>query len=274
MDVEKSGKRIAPAVNVTRLLRMKAAGEAIACLTAYDYSFAYLMNDAGIDVILVGDTLGMVIQGHETTLSVTVDDVVYHTRCVASACRRSLIMADMPFMSYPDEPTALRNAARLMQEGGARMVKLEGTVDQARIVAALTKAGIPVCAHLGLLPQRIHKLGGYKVTGRDRASARVMIDDAHALEAAGADVLLLECVPATLAERLARELRIPVIGIGAGPGCDGQILVLQDLLGITPGRPPKFAKDFMAGAAGIHAAVEDYVAAVKARRFPGEEHCF
>ena len=272
--MEKSGKRIAPAVNVTRLLRMKAAGEAIACLTAYDYSFACLMNDVGIDMILVGDTLGMVIQGHETTLSVTVDDIVYHTRCVASACRRSLIMADMPFMSYPDEPTALRNAARLMQEGGARMVKLEGTVDQARIVAALAKAGVPVCAHLGLLPQRIHKLGGYKVTGRDRASAHAMVDDAHALEEAGADVLLLECVPATLAERLARELRIPVIGIGAGPGCDGQILVLQDLLGITPGRPPKFAKDFMAGAGSIDAAVEDYVAAVKARRFPAEEHCF
>ncbi|MCO6441417.1 MAG: 3-methyl-2-oxobutanoate hydroxymethyltransferase [Nitrococcus mobilis] len=274
MAVEKSDKRAAPRVNVTRLLQMKAAGEVIACLTAYDHSLACVVDEAGVDVILIGDTLGMVVQGHETTLSVSVDDIIYHTRCVAAARRRALVMADMPFMSYLDEATALRNAGRLMQEGGARMVKLEGTADQVSIVAALTRAGVPVCAHLGLLPQRIHKLGGYKVQGRDRASAHAMIDDAHALEAAGADLLLVECIPAALGERLAHELRIPVIGIGAGAGCDGQILVLQDLLGITPGRPLRFAKDFMAGAGNVQTAVREYVAAVKTRRFPGEEHCF
>lgn len=274
MNAEKPGKPGGPSMNVPRLLRMKADGEVIACLTAYDHSLACVLDEAGVDVILIGDTLGMVIQGRETTLPVTVDDVIYHTRCVAAAHRRSLIMADMPFMSYLDEATALRNAGRLMQEGGARMVKLEGTVDQVSIVAALARAGVPVCAHLGLLPQRIHKLGGYKVKGRDQASAGAMIHDAHALEAAGADLLLVECIPAVLGERLARELRIPVIGIGAGPGCDGQILVLQDLLGITPGRPPKFAKNFMAEAGNIQAAVREYVAAVRERRFPAEEHCF
>ncbi|MDN5849714.1 MAG: 3-methyl-2-oxobutanoate hydroxymethyltransferase [Nitrococcus sp.] len=273
MDVEKSGKRTAPSVTVSRLLRMKADGEVIACLTAYDYSFACVLDEAGVDVTLIGDTLGMVIQGQKTTLPVRVEDIVYHTRCVVAGRRRSLIMADMPFLSYVDEATALRNAGRLMQEGGARMVKLEGTADQVSIVTALARAGVPVCAHLGLLPQRIHKLGGYKVKGRDPAGATAMIDDAHALEAAGADLLLVECIPAALAERLARELRIPVIGIGAGPGCDGQILVLQDLLGITPGRPPRFAKNFMAGAASIQDAVQAYVTAVKSRRFPAAEHC-
>lgn len=274
MDADKSGKQTAPSVTVSRLLRMKADGEVIACLTAYDYSFACVLEEAGIDVILVGDTLGMVIQGHETTLPVQVEDIIYHSRCTAAGRGRSLIMADMPFMSYLDEGTALRNAGRLMQEGGARMVKLEGTADQVRIVAALAQAGVPVCAHLGLLPQRIYKLGGYRVKGRDRAGADAMVDDARALESAGADLLLVECIPAALGERLARELRIPVIGIGAGPGCDGQILVLQDLLGITPGRVPRFAKDFMAGAGNIQAAIEAYVAAVKTRRFPAEEHCF
>ncbi|HET8700529.1 MAG TPA: 3-methyl-2-oxobutanoate hydroxymethyltransferase [Nitrococcus sp.] len=274
MDVEKSDKRAGPSLTVSRLRRMKADGEVIACLTAYDYSLACVLDEAGVDVILVGDTLGMVIQGQETTLPVTVDDIVYHTRCVATARRRSLIMADMPFMSYLDEATALRNAGRLMQEGGARMVKLEGTADQVSIVAALAKAGVPVCAHLGLQPQHIHKLGGYKVKGRDQTGANAMIADAHAMEAAGADLLLVECIPAVLGERLAHELRIPVIGIGAGPGCDGQILVLQDLLGITPGRAPRFAKDFMAGAGNIQAAVQAYVTAVKARRFPAAEHCF
>src|SRR5699024_8586338 len=181
-------------------LRMKADGEVIACLTAYDHSFACVLDEAGVHGILIGDTLGMVIQVRETTLPVTVDDIIYHTRCVVAARLRSLIMADMPFMSYLDEATALRNAARLMQEGGARMVKLEGTADQVNIVAALARAGVPVCAHLGLLPQRIHKIGGYKVKGRDQASATAMIDDAHALEEAGADILLVECIPAALGE--------------------------------------------------------------------------
>src|SRR5690554_6650822 len=232
-------------VTVSRLRKMKQEGERIACLTAYDYSFAALLENAGVDVMLIGDSLGMVMQGRETTLPVTVDEIVYHTRCVAAARKRALVMADMPFLSYIDEREALLNAGRLMQEGGAHMVKLEGTGDQAHIIESLSRAGIPVCAHLGLRPQYVHKLGGYLVQGREEAAAQAMVDDAKALEAAGADLMLLECVPAGLGERITRELEIPVIGIGAGAGCDGQMLVLQDMLGITPGKTPKFTRNFM-----------------------------
>lgn len=261
-------------VTVSRLLKMKREGEKIACLTAYDYSFAALLDDAGVDVVLVGDSLGMVIQGRDTTLPVSVDEIVYHTRCVAAGRSRALIMADLPFLSYVDEGEALRNAGRLMKEGGAHMVKLEGNRDQAEIVSRLSKAGIPVCAHLGLQPQFVHKLGGYKVQGRDDAAAAAMLEDATVLEAAGADAILLECVPAALAERLSREVAIPVIGIGAGGGCDGQILVLQDMIGITPGRRPKFSRDFMQGCASVREAIVAYVQAVKEGAFPGPDHCF
>jgi 3-methyl-2-oxobutanoate hydroxymethyltransferase len=261
-------------VTVSRLHKMKQDGEKIASLTAYDFSMAALVDEAGADVILVGDSLGMVVQGRETTLPVTVDDIVYHTRCVAAGRRRALLMADMPFMSYATVDAALHNAGRLMQEGGAHMVKLEGNADQAEIVARLSRTGIPVCAHVGLQPQLVHKLGGYKVQGKDAAAAERMLGDAKALEAAGADLMLVECVPAELGERLARELRIPVIGIGAGVGCDGQILVLQDMLGITPGRRPKFSHDFMQGQASVQAAVRAYVDAVKTAAFPAPEHAF
>lgn len=261
-------------VTVSRLHKMKQDGEKIASLTVYDYSLAAVVDEAGTDVVLVGDSLGMVMQGRETTLPVTVDDIVYHTRCVAAARGRALLMADMPFMSYATVETALYNASRLMQEGGAHMVKLEGTADQAEIVARLSRVGVPVCAHIGLQPQLVHKLGGYKVQGKGDAAADLMINDAKVLEAAGADLVLVECVPAALGERLARELTIPVIGIGAGPGCDGQILVLQDMLGITPGKRPKFSHDFMQGQTSIQAAVRAYVEAVKTASFPTLEHAF
>ena len=261
-------------VTAGRLQRMKMDGEKIVALTAYDYTFAVAEDRAGVDVILVGDSLGMVVQGRDTTVPVTVDHMVYHTRCVADARPAALVMADMPFMSYATVEDGLRNAARLMQEGGARMVKLEGAGEQAELVARLATAGIPVCAHLGLQPQLVHKLGGYRVQGRDAAAADAMLADARALEAAGADLLLLECVPAELGARITEGLSIPVIGIGAGADTDGQILVLQDILGITPGRIPRFSKDFMAGADSIPAALTAYVDAVRAGAFPDAGHAF
>lgn len=261
-------------VTVSRLHKMKQDGEKIASLTAYDYSLAAAVDEAGADVILVGDSLGMVMQGRETTLPVTMDEMIYHTRCAAAGRRYSLLMVDMPFMSYATIETALHNAARLMQEGGAHMVKLEGTADQAETVSRLSRAGVPVCAHIGLQPQLVHKLGGYKVQGKSDAAADMMLNDAKVLEAAGADVMLVECVPAALGERLAQELSIPVIGIGAGLGCDGQILVVQDILGITPGKRPKFSRDFMQGQTSIQAALRAYVEAVKSAAFPTEEHAF
>ncbi len=250
------------------------AGGRFTCLTAYDYSFARVLDEAGIDVILVGDSLGMVVQGCETTLPVTVDDMVYHARAVSRGCRRALLMVDMPFMSHATVEQALANAARLMKEGGANILKLEGGADQVGIVAALTAQGIPVCAHLGLQPQSVHKLGGYRVQGRDSDTATRMIQDATDLQQAGADMLLLECVPARLAAEITARLDIPVIGIGAGDQVDAQVLVLHDMLGITPGKPPRFSHNFMRDAGDIRGAVEAYINAVHDGRFPGPEHRF
>ncbi len=263
-----------PPVTLNTLRDMRRTGEKFACLTAYDASFARLIDDAGVEVILVGDSLGMVVQGRETTLPVTVEDILYHSRCVARGSRRALLMVDMPFMSYATPEQALRNAARLMQEGGAHMVKLEGGAVQADIVRQLTERGIPVCAHLGLQPQSVHKLGGYRVQGRDASAAQVMRDDARALQAAGADILLLECVPATLAVEITLASEIPVIGIGAGPDCDAQVLVLYDMLGITLGKRPKFSKNFMQDNPTPQAAIAAYVHAVKNGIFPAPEHTF
>ncbi|MFW6380260.1 MAG: 3-methyl-2-oxobutanoate hydroxymethyltransferase [Halorhodospira sp.] len=260
-------------VTVARLRAMKQAQQPVACLTAYDYGFAAACERAGVDLVLVGDSLGMVVQGEETTLPVTVEDVVYHTRCVARGCRRALVVADMPFMSHADTETGLYNAGRLMKEGGARMVKLEGGAEQAALVERLAENGIPVCGHLGLKPQRVHKLGGYRVQGRAEAEAAAMEADARALEAAGADLLILECVPAALARHLSAQLSIPVVGIGAGAGCDGQILVLHDVLGVTE-QPPRFARDFGAQAGGVQQALAAYVEAVRTGAFPGAEHEF
>ncbi len=259
----------------TRTVRqMKANGEIIASLTAYDAAFARILDAAGVDLILVGDSLGMVVQGHATTIPVTVEDMIYHTQLVARGTRRAMVMADMPFMSYASERDCLRNAARLMKEGGAEIVKLEWGELEIDMVARLTDCGIPVCAHLGLTPQAIHKYGGYRVQGREEATASKMRDDARALEQAGADMLLLECVPAALAAEITAAASVPVIGIGAGPSVDGQILVLYDVIDIAPGKRTRFSKNFLGAGGSIQAAIGSYVSEVKARSFPTLEYAF
>jgi 3-methyl-2-oxobutanoate hydroxymethyltransferase len=259
---------------LTNLHKMAGSGEKIAVLTCYDASFSTLLENAGVDVLLVGDSLGMVVQGEETTLPVSVDEMVYHTRCVVRGAKSVFVVADMPFGSYQQGPAqAMRNAAKLMA-AGAQMVKLEGGAVMAKTVAFLVDRGIPVFGHIGLTPQSVHQLGGYKVQGKGDAAAQKLIDDALALQQAGASMMLLEAIPAALARQVTQQLTIPTIGIGAGPDCSGQVLVLYDLLGIYPGKPPKFAKNFLAGADGIQAAVEQYVKAVKSGAFPAAEHCF
>jgi 3-methyl-2-oxobutanoate hydroxymethyltransferase len=263
-----------PPVTLATLDKMKSQGERIACITCYDASFAALVDEADVDVILVGDSLGMVIQGHDTTVPVTMDEMVYHTRAVSRGMQRPLLMADMPFMSYPSREEALTNAARLMREGGAEIVKLEGGAGQVEIVDFLSRHDIAVCAHIGLKPQSVHKTGGFRVQGREKDAAQRMIDDALALAEAGADMVLLECVPNELGQRVTAALSVPVIGIGAGPAVDGQILVLYDVLDITLGRKPRFVRNFMDGAAGNLDAIRRYVQAVKSREYPGPEHGF
>ena len=273
------------ALHIADLARMRASREKIACLTAYDASFALLLDRAGTDVILIGDSLGMVIHGGGTTTPVTVGDIVYHSKCVAPHLKRAYLVADLPFLSYATLDRALDASQRLMQEGGAKMVKLEGGREQASIVEYLAVRGVPVCAHLGLQPQFIHKMGAFKVQGREDAAAEAMLHDAKVLADAGADLLLLECIPAALGARITKESPVPVIGIGAGPTVDGQILVLQDVLGISPqvtlGRTPRFVKNYMTDAkangekAGvIEAAIAAYVREVKSGAYPAPEHCF
>ena len=263
-----------PPVNVATLGRMKAQGEKIASLTCYDASFAAVVDESGTDVVLVGDSLGMVIQGYDTTVPVTLNDVIYHCKAVARGLRRPFLMADMPFMTYTSREQALQNAVRLMQEGGAKMVKLEGGAGQVEIVEFLASHDIAVCAHLGLKPQSVHKTGGFRVQGREEAAAEQMKRDAKALQDAGADVVLLECIPSQLGAEITAELHVPVIGIGAGPDTDGQILVLYDVLDITPGRKPRFVHNYMAGHDSPLAALKSYVEAVKSRAYPASEHCF
>ena len=261
-------------ITVSTLQQMKQEGEKFAVLTAYDASFAQLIDEAGVEVLLVGDSLGMVIQGKESTIPVSVDEMVYHSSLVARAARNALVIADMPFMSYATTEQALDNAARLMKEGGAQMVKLEGGAQRLEAVRRLSENGVPVCAHLGLLPQSVHKLGGYKIQGREEAAAEQMVADAKALEEAGADLLVLECVPRALAKRISESLIIPVIGIGAGVDTDGQVLVLYDMLGITPGKRPSFSHDFLAEAGSVAAAIKAYADQVKAGSFPTAQHGF
>ncbi|TLY60982.1 MAG: 3-methyl-2-oxobutanoate hydroxymethyltransferase [Gammaproteobacteria bacterium] len=263
-----------PPVTLSTLARMKADGEKIACLTGYDASFAVLLDAAEVDVVLVGDSLGMVIQGHDTTVPVTMDDMVYHCRAVARGLYRPFLIADLPFMSYPSKEQALANSVRLLQEGGAEMVKLESGGNQIEIVEFLAGHDIAVCAHLGLKPQSVHKTGGFRVQGREESAAERMIADARRLESAGADIVLLECIPAVLGKTITAELHVPVIGIGAGPGTDGQILVCYDILDITTGRKPRFVRNFLDGAGNNLQAFKNYVQAVKQGEYPAPEHCF
>ncbi len=263
-----------PPVTLATLDKLKASGEKIACLTCYDASFAVLLDAAGVDLVLVGDSLGMVIQGHDTTVPVSMDDIVYHCRAVNRGLHRPFLMADLPFMSYASKDQALLNSVRLMQQGGAEMVKLESGSGQVEIVEFLASHDIAVCAHLGLKPQSVHKSGGFRVQGRGGDAAARMLANAKALESAGADVLLLECIPTALGEAITRAVEVPVIGIGAGPATDGQILVLYDILDITTGRKPRFVQNFMPDAADNLAAVQAYVAAVKSGAYPRAEHGF
>jgi 3-methyl-2-oxobutanoate hydroxymethyltransferase len=263
-----------PPVTLTTLARMKEEGERIACLTCYDASFAALVDEADADVVLVGDSLGMVIQGHDTTVPVTMDHVVYHCRAVARGLNRPFLMADLPFMSYSSKEQALASSVRLMQEGGAKMVKLESGAGQTEIVEFLAAHDIAVCAHLGLKPQSVHKSGGFRVQGRDTDGGERMLHDARNLEAAGADMLLLECIPTELGRLVTASVHVPVIGIGAGPHTDGQILVLYDVLDITTGRKPRFVRNFMADAGTNLQALKNFVVAVKKREYPAAEHSF
>ncbi|HUW51800.1 MAG TPA: 3-methyl-2-oxobutanoate hydroxymethyltransferase [Rhodanobacter sp.] len=262
-------------VTVPGLQAMKSQGRRIVMLTAYDASFAWQLEAAGVDVALVGDSLGMVVQGHRSTLPVTLEHMVYHTAAVARGLSATLLVADLPFMADRDTAHALEAGARLVGEGGAAMVKIEGAAAHIlEAIAALVARAIPVCAHLGLTPQSVHKFGGFRIQGREQAAADHIVDEALAVQAAGADLLVLEGVPVELGRRVTAAVRIPVIGIGAGPHCDGQVLVIHDMLGITPGKRPKFSKDFLAGRDSVAAAIAAYAEDVRSGAFPAAEHSF
>jgi 3-methyl-2-oxobutanoate hydroxymethyltransferase len=252
---------------------MKQNGKKISMLTSYDATFTHRINEAGVDMILVGDSLGMVLQGLDSTLPVSIADMVYHTRCVKAGNKDCLLMSDMPFMTYRTPEEAMTNAAALMQ-AGAQIVKLEGGMWLQETVAKLYEQGIPVCAHLGLTPQAINKLGGYRVQGRTPEEAQNMIDEAVALEAAGASMILLECVPTSVGKAVTEAVSVPVIGIGAGPDTDAQVLVLHDILGITPGKQIRFVKNYMAQEEDIQSALAAFAREVQDQSFPAPEHCF
>ena len=268
-----SSQKISPGITLATLKKIKERGDKFACLTAYDACFASILNKAGVDVILIGDSLGMVLQGHDSTLPVTMNDMIYHTQCVKRGNKSSLLMADLPFMSYASETQTLENAAALMR-AGANIVKLEGGAWIANTTKLLTERGIPICAHMGLTPQSVNRIGGFHVQGRDTNQAQLIIDEAHMLQDAGANILLLECVPRDLAKSITESLEIPVIGIGAGPDTTGQIMVLHDVLGVSP-ITPKFVKNFLIDSKnGIPVAIEEYVKSVKNHSFPEKQHCF
>lgn len=254
---------------------MKRQGEPIAMVTAYDASFARLLDESGVDMLLVGDSVGMVVQGHENTLSVTMDHMVYHTQAVSRGSRRALVVADMPFMSYQASvDDAVRNAGRLLAEGACQAVKLEGGARSAEAVKRIVDSGIPVMGHIGLTPQSVHALGGFKVQGRGPEQSEALLKDAQALEDAGAFSLVLETVPGDLARQITDQISIPTVGIGAGVQCDGQVLVSYDLLGLIREFSPRFLKRYAELGDATHDAVRNYVVEVKARRFPGPEHTF
>ena len=262
-----------PKITVPKLQAMREAGEKITMLTCYDASFASLLDRAGVDVQLIGDSLGNVVQGHSTTLPVTLADIVYHTACVARAQPRGLVVADLPFGTYGTPADAFASAVEVMR-AGAQMVKIEGGEWLAETIRFLVERSIPVCAHVGLTPQSVHAFGGFKVQGRTEEGAQQLLRDALAVQNAGAQLLVLEAVPPAVAANVTNAVAIPTIGIGAGVDCSGQVLVLHDMLGIFPGKPARFVKDFMAGAPSIGAAIEAYVKAVKDGSFPGPEHVF
>ncbi len=249
-------------------------GEKLVMLTCYDASFAAISEAAGVEMLLIGDSLGMVVQGRDSTLAVSLEDTEYHVRCVARAAKRAVVIADMPFGSFQEsKERAFRSAARMMA-AGAGMVKLEGGATMVETTRFLVDRGIPVCAHIGLTPQSVHTLGGYKVQGKNADSADTLVADAKALEGAGAAIVLMEAMPAAVAKRVTQSLTVPTIGIGAGPDVSGQVLVVYDMLDIYPGRKARFVKNFLAGAPSVQAAIEAYVKAVKDKSFPAPEHCF
>jgi 3-methyl-2-oxobutanoate hydroxymethyltransferase len=261
-------------VTLASLQAMRQRGEKIACLTTYDASFTRVLEAAGVDMFIIGDSLGMVLMGHDSTVPVTMDDMLHHAANVARVGRSAWRVVDLPYGSYETPGQALANARRLLDEGGAHMVKLEGGSSRAAIVTHLVSHGIPVCGHIGLLPQSVEEYGGYRVQGRDAAGAAAILADATVLEDAGAGMLVIECVPAALSVRVTTAVSVPVIGIGAGPACDGQVLVLYDMLGISGGRQPRFVKDFLQQGGSIRGAVTDYVKAVKDGSYPASEHSY
>jgi 3-methyl-2-oxobutanoate hydroxymethyltransferase len=261
-------------ITLSHLQKMHHDGDKITMLTCYDASFAALLEAAGVETLLIGDSLGNVLQGHETTLPVTLRDMVYHTACVARGAKRAFIIGDMPFGTFQLGPVdTFRNAAQIMA-AGAQMVKLEGGAPMAETIAYLVQRGVPVCGHLGLTPQSVHQLGGYKVQGRQQSDAERLLEDAKLIEEAGAGMIVLEAIPSGLAKEVTAALHIPTIGIGAGVDCSGQVLVLHDMLDVFPGKKAKFVKNFMQGAGSIQAAVERYVKEVKAQTFPDKDHSF
>lgn len=259
-------------ITISTLDKMKAAGEKFVCITAYDATFSHIISEAGAETILVGDSLGMVLQGHDSTIPVTIDDMAYHTECVCRAQPHSLVIADMPFMSYPTAEEAMVNATALMQ-AGAQMVKMEGGTWLSDTISMLVERGIPVCAHLGLTPQSVNTFGGFKVQGRTPKEAKSILANAVEIQDAGASLLVLECIPAHLAADISRKLDIPVIGIGAGPGTDGQVLVMHDLLGLTE-HTARFVQNFMQGQSTIQDGLRAFVDAVKSGQYPREEHIY
>lgn len=261
-------------ITISSINKMKADAQKIVMLTCYDASFAHLLAAESIDIILVGDSLGNVIQGHTTTIPVTIDEMIYHSKAIYRGNQTAFRLVDMPFGSYMTVDSALKNAVRLMQEGFAQMVKLEGAAELAPVITALAKNGIPVCAHLGLLPQHIHQAGHYRVAGRDEISAEHLIKDAILLQEAGAAMILVECIPAALTKRLKNALDVPLIGIGAGVDADGQVLVLYDILGISKGKPAKFVHNFLEETGSIQAAIKAYALAVRTGTFPDETQSY
>ena len=262
-------------ITVPHVVKMKQRGEKVTCLTVYDYSFARILDDAGVEMMLVGDSLGCVVQGNPNTLAVTMDEMVYHTRLVVRGRKRALVIGDMPFLSYQvSKEQALQNAGRFLQEGGAEAIKLEGGVNVRERIEAIVKAGIPVMGHIGLTPQSVHQFGGYKVQGRDQNRREVVLRDALAVQDAGAFAVVLEGIPLGLAQEITEKLTIPTIGIGAGPHCDGQVLVLHDMLGLFDDFTPRFVKRYGELRTHVDSAIRGFIGEVKEQKFPTEAHSF